>query len=73
MSGFAPVSMAVPDRAPVDSRARDDLVALFGDMIGISVRFGDGVLRRHHRSPAMAARPAGQDPGRAHGPSGARQ
>jgi hypothetical protein len=28
----------------------------------------DGVSRRHHRSPAQAKQPAGQDPGRAHGP-----
>jgi hypothetical protein len=31
---------------------------------------GDGTLRHHHRSPAMAASPAGQDPGGAKtGPS----
>jgi hypothetical protein len=26
-----------------------------------------GVFRRHHRSPALARKPAGQDPGRAFG------
>jgi hypothetical protein len=40
---------------------------LFGDIVWIS--FGsDGVSRRHHRSPALAIEPAGQDPGRAHDP-----
>jgi hypothetical protein len=42
-------------------------VSLFGDIVWISF-VTDGVSRRHHRSPALAIEPAGQDPGRAHDP-----
>jgi hypothetical protein len=31
--------------------------------IGILQSVADGVSRRHHRSPALASKPAGQDPG----------
>jgi len=41
---------------------------LFGDIVGILRSGCDDVLRRHHRSPAVAIKPAGQDPGRAYGP-----
>ena len=31
-------------------------------LLGPRGRFCDGISRRHHRSPAMASKPAGQNP-----------
>src|ERR1700726_3797769 len=39
----------------------------FGDIVGILCSVWSGVFRRHHRSPALERKPAGQDPGRAFG------
>ena len=36
-------------------------------IVGILCSVWSDVFRRHHRSPALARKPAGQDPGRAFG------
>ena len=41
--------------------------SFFGDIVGILCSVWSGVFRRHHRSPALARKPAGQVPGRAFG------
>jgi hypothetical protein len=41
--------------------------SFFGDIVGILHSVCGGVSRRHHRSPARAQKPAGQDPMRALG------
>src|ERR1700730_11480427 len=41
--------------------------SFFGDIVGILCSVWSGVFRRHHPSPALARKPAGQDPGRAFG------
>jgi hypothetical protein len=66
-------SMAPSSRcAAADSSTSWVLVRLFGDsffgdIVGILCSAWSGVFRRHHRSPALARTPAGQDPGRAFG------
>jgi hypothetical protein len=68
-----PFGPSAGSRAPssrceaADSNTSCVSVSLFGDIVWISSG-NDGVLRRHHRSPALAIEPAGQAPTRGQAP-----